>query len=110
VAIARLIVAVLTATPDASRHQAQWSPSVASDRCASRSGSAARSASRFTGIGPGTGFGASAPVSRRCFSHRLIVGTDTANRHPTSSRGIPLSTAITTRQRRSSEYGFIPQA
>jgi hypothetical protein len=83
---------------------------VASARAASRAGNAASSGSVFTPAGPGTGFGARPPVSRRWRSHRSIVGTDTANRHATSSRAIPLSTAATTRHRRSSEYGFMPRA
>jgi hypothetical protein len=104
---ARLIVAVLTSTPELSRHQEHCSANVASARSASRSGNAASSAAVFTATGPGTGFGARSPVSRRCLSHRSIVGTDTAKRRATSLRGVPLDTAHTTRQRRSSEYGFI---
>ena len=107
---ARLIVAVLTATPDASRHQEQCSSNVASACSASRSDSAAITASVFTAAGPGTGFGASPPVSRFNRSHRVIVGTDTANLAATSSRGVPIATARTTRSRRSSEYGFMHQA
>lgn len=64
----------------------------------------------FTPGRPGDRFKAKVPVSRRCFSHRLIVASDTAYRHTTSSRGIPLSTAATTRYRRSSEHPLIPQA
>ena len=59
---------------------------------------------------PGTGFGANPPVSRFCRSHRSILGTDTANIAATSSRGVPIATARTTRSRRSSEYGFMLQA
>ena len=75
---ARLIVAVLTVTPDASRHQVQWSASGASACSTSRSGSAAISASVFTATGPGTGFGARLPVSRFNRSHRVIVADDTS--------------------------------
>ena len=107
---ARLIVAVLTSTPDVSRHQAQCSPNVASACSASRSGSAASTASVFTATGPGTGFGARPPVSRFKRSHRVIVGSDTANVAATSSRGVPIATARTTRSRRSSEYAFMLQA
>ena len=64
----------------------------------------------FTAGGRGTGFGASPPVSRFCRSHRSILGTDTANIAATSSRGVPIATARTTRSRRSSEYGFMLQA
>lgn len=108
--MARLIVAVLTSTPVASCHHEHCAASVASAWSARRAGKAASSAFIFTDGGPGTGFGASPPVSRFNRNHRVIVGTDTANRIATSSRGIPLDTATTTRHRRSSEYGFIPKA
>ena len=107
---ARLIVDVLTSTPAAWCHHAHCSSNVASACVASRSGSAATNASRFTAGGPGTGFGTRSPRSRFCFSHRLIVGIDTATRQTTSSRGIPLATADTTRHRKSSEYGFTLKA
>ena len=106
---ARLIVAVLTCTPDTARHQAHCASNVASARSVRRPGKASISACIFTGGGPGTGFGANSPVSRLSRSQRVIVGTDTANRIATFSRGIPLATAATTRQRKSSEYGFILQ-
>src|SRR5438045_2276448 len=54
-ASARLMVAVLTSTPDASRHQAHCSANVPSARSVSRSGKAAMSAPSFTAGGPGTG-------------------------------------------------------
>ena len=98
---------MLTCTPDASRHHEHCSPSVASACSTSRSGSAASNASVFTATGPGTGFGARPPVSRFSRSHRVIVGTDTANVAATSSRGVPIATARTTRSRRSSEYAFM---
>jgi hypothetical protein len=108
--IARLIVAVLTSPPVRSCHQEQCCSSVASACSASRAGRASNSASRLSAGGPGIGFGASTPVSRRCFSHRLIVGSDTANVSTTSDRLVPRSTAATTRSRKSSEYAFIPLA
>ena len=108
--IARLIVAVLTVPPVVSAHQAQCSSSVASACSANRAGSAATNASPLTATGPGIAFGANAPVSRRCFNQRLIVGSDTRNVTTTSDRFVPRSTAPTTRERKSSEYGFIPEA
>src|SRR5687768_7104671 len=108
--IARLIVAVLTSVSAVSRHQAQCSSSVASACSASRAGNASSSASRLIAGGPGIGFGARSPVARRCFSHRLIVGSETANVSTASARLIPRSTAPTTRRRKSSEYGLIPEA
>jgi hypothetical protein len=108
--IARLIVAVLTSPPVVSCHQEQCSSSGASACSAKRAGSAAINASRLIGDGPGIGLGASPPVSRRCFSQRLIVGSETANVSTTSDRVAPRSTAATTRSRKSFEYGFIPTA
>ena len=107
---ARLIVAVLTLTPDVSRHQAHCSANGASACLTRRSGSASINASVFTATGPGTGFGARLPVSRFNRSHRVIVADDTANLAATSSRGVPIATARTTRSRRSSEYALMPQA
>ena len=106
---ARLIVAVLTASPDTPRHQEHCSARVASARSARRAGRAAITASSLLAGGPGTGFGARPPVSRFNRSQRVIVGTDTANCRATSSRGVPNVTARTTRQRKSSEYGLMLQ-
>jgi hypothetical protein len=107
---ARLIVAVLTDTPETPRHQAHCSSSVASACSTSRSGNAAITASVFTATGPGTGFRARLPVSRFSRSHRVIVADDTSYVSATSSRGVPIATARTTRSRRSSEYAFMHQA
>ena len=105
---ARLIVAVLTSTPETSRHQEHCSSNVASARSARRSGNAATSAFVVTAGGPSNGRAATPPVSRFSLNHRSIVGTETANIPPTSSRGVPTATALTTRSRRSSEYARIP--
>ncbi len=107
---ARLIVAVLTCQPDASRHQEQWSASVASACPANRSGNTACKPVVFTATEPGTGRRVSPPVSRFSRTQRSIVGTDTSKRAATSSLGRPASTARITRSRRSSEYAFIPTA
>jgi len=40
----------------------------------------------------------------------VIVGDDTPNTRTTSRRGMPPSTASSTRMRRSREYAFIPTA
>jgi hypothetical protein len=108
--IARLIVAVLTATPLRSCHQEQCSPSVASACSTNRAGNASSRAARLMAGGPGIGVGARSPVSRRRFTHRLIVGSETSKTTAASRRDISPSTARTTRQRRASEYGFMPQA
>jgi len=107
---ARLIVAVLTSTPDRSCHQAHCSANVASARSTRRPGKASMSAPIFTAGGPGTGFAASPPVSRRRRTHRVIVGTDTEKRSATSSRRSPRSIAAITRSRKSSEYGLMHEA
>jgi hypothetical protein len=107
---ARLIVAVLTCQPDASRHQEQWSASVASACLANRSGNAACKPAVFTATEPGTGRRANPPVSRFSRTHRSIVGTDTSKRAATSSRRSPRPTAPITRPRRSAEYAFMPSA
>ena len=108
--IARLIVAVLTVPPVVSSHQVQCSSSVASACSANRAGSASAKASPLTATGPGIGFGARLPVSRCCFNHRLIVGSDTRNVVATADLAVPVATAATTRSRKSSEYAFMPLA
>jgi hypothetical protein len=68
------------------------------------------SAPIFTAGGPGTGFAASPPVSRRRRTHRVMVGTATEKRSATASRRSPRSIAAITRSRKSSEYGLIQEA
>lgn len=77
---------------------------------ASRAGNAAGRPTVLTATAPGTRRRANPPVSRFSRTHRSIVGTDTANVPATSSRGLPSSTARTTRSRRSTEYAFIQGA
>lgn len=47
------------------------------------------------------------PVSRRCFTYRLIVAGETAKVLTMSARGMPVSTVRNTRSLRSCEYGFM---
>ena len=47
------------------------------------------------------------PVSRRCFTYRLIVAGETAKVLTMSARVMPVSTARNTRSLRSCEYGFM---
>jgi hypothetical protein len=47
------------------------------------------------------------PVSRRCLRYRLIVAGETAKVLTMSARGMPVSTARSTRSLRSCEYGFM---
>ena len=101
--MARLIVAVETRTPAASAYQAQCSANVASGAASSRGGSAAASGPTFTGGAPRRGLGASPPVCRRSRRYRFTVAGETPKVRAASPRGIPPSTAATTRDRRSSE-------
>ena len=54
------------------------------------------------------GLGSRAPVSRRLLSQRLMVGIDTEKVFATCSLGLPASTAASTLDLRSFEYGFMP--
>lgn len=85
-------------------------------RCASRvrsslagrwEGSHSFRAASFTEGLPGTGLGSTSPLSRRRRSQRLIVGSETEKVSAISSRGLPASTAASTRIRRSMEYAFM---
>jgi hypothetical protein len=57
---------------------------------------------------PGIGLGLTSPVSRRLFSQRFMVGIETEKVLATSSLGLPESTAASTLNLRSFEYGFMP--
>src|SRR5215211_1377807 len=57
---------------------------------------------------PGIGPGSTSPVSRRLFIQRFMVGIDTEKVLATSSLGVPASTAASTLNLRSFEYGFMP--
>ena len=57
---------------------------------------------------PGIALGSTSPVSRRLFSQRFMVGTDTEKVLAASSLGTPRSTAESTLTLRSFEYGFMP--
>src|ERR671919_1238595 len=57
---------------------------------------------------PGIALGSTSPVSRRLFNQRLMVGIDTEKVLATSSLGVPASTAASTLDLRSFEYGFMP--
>ena len=57
---------------------------------------------------PGIGSGSTSPVSLRLLSQRFMVGIDTEKVLATSSLGVPASTAASTLNLRSFEYGFMP--
>ena len=54
------------------------------------------------------GSGSTSPVSLLLFSQRFMVGIDTEKVLATSSLGLPESTAESTLNLRSFEYGFMP--
>src|SRR5919106_2328036 len=56
---------------------------------------------------PGIALGSTSPVSRRLFNQRLMVGIDTEKVLATSSLGVPASTAASTLDLRSFEYGLM---
>jgi hypothetical protein len=58
---------------------------------------------------PGIALGCTSPVSLRRFSQRFMVGIDTEKVLATCSLGIPASTAESTLNLRSFEYGFMPR-
>src|SRR5215204_3787268 len=58
---------------------------------------------------PGIALGCTSPVSRRLFIYRFIEAATTEKVFATSSLGVPESTAESTLNLRSFEYGFMPR-
>ena len=58
---------------------------------------------------PGIALGSTSPVSLLLFSQRFMVGIDTEKVFATCSLGVPASTAESTLNLRSFEYGFMPR-
>ncbi len=58
---------------------------------------------------PGIALGCTSPVSLLLFSQRFMVGIDTEKVFATCSLGVPESTAESTLNLRSFEYGFMPR-
>src|ERR671920_781648 len=71
------------------------------------SGRAASSASLLRAGKPGIGLGCTSPVCLRLLSQRFMDGIETPKTSATSWRGLPRSTAASTLNLRSFEYGFI---
>ena len=92
-----------TATPCSARQVAACCASVSSGRAATCAASAAYCRRGDLGGRPGDCPGARLPVARRRWSYRLIVATATWKTRAASGRGIPASTASTTRWRRSTD-------
>jgi len=101
-------VEVETVSPYSSSKASRCSSSVRSSLASSCLGSQRWSIAPFVGGLPGIGLGWTSPVSRRLFSQRLMVGIDTEKVFATSSLGLPASTAASTLDLRSFEYGFMP--
>ncbi len=102
-------VEIDAATPRASSNDSRCSSSVRSGFASRWDGSHSLRTAPLRGGRPGMGFGSTSPVSRRRLSQRLMVGTDTEKVLVTSSLGVPSSTAASTRNLRSLEYGFMPE-
>src|SRR5215218_5359999 len=104
----RHIVAVETLMARSSSKAWQCSWRVRSGLALSCSGSHALSAVPLRAGGPGTPFlGSTSPVSFLSLSQRFMAGKDTEKASATSFLGTPRSTAASTRNLRSLEYGFI---
>src|SRR3712207_2847721 len=100
-------VEVETVCPNSSSKASLCSSRVRSSLASSCFGSHSLSIAPFLEGLPGIGLGSTSPVSRRLFSQRFMVGIDTEKVFATSSLGLPVSTAESTLNLRSFEYGFI---
>src|SRR3954449_4242568 len=106
-AIALWMVEVETLWPNSSSKASRCSSRVRSSLVSRCFGSQLWSISPFLEGLPGIGFGCTSAVSRRLFSQRFMVGIDTEKVFATSSLGLPASTASSTLNLRSFEYGFM---
>jgi hypothetical protein len=107
-AIALPTVEVETVWPNSSSKALLCSSRVRSSLASRWWGSHSLSITPFLGGLPGIGLGSTSPLSRRLFSQRFMVGIDTEKVFAASSSlGIPASTAESTLNLRSFEYGFI---
>src|SRR5215218_1130567 len=102
------MVEVETPSPNSSSKASQCSSRVRSSLASRCSGSHSLSIVPFLAGLPGIGSGSTSPVSLRLLSQRFMVGIDTEKVLATSSLGVPESTAASTLNLRSFEYGFIP--
>src|SRR5215216_6399258 len=102
------MVDVETLCPNSSSKASRCSSRVRSSLASRCSGSHSRSIAPFLEGLPGMGSGSTSPISRRLFSQRFMVGIDTEKVFATSSLGLPASTAASTLNLRSFEYGFMP--
>jgi hypothetical protein len=102
------MVEVETLCPKCSSKAPRCSSRVRSSLASRCCGSHSRSTTPLLEGLPGIGLGLTSPVSRRLFIQRFMVGIETEKVLATSSLGLPESTAESTLNLRSFEYGFMP--
>src|SRR5215210_5115280 len=107
-AIALPMVEVETLCPNSSSKASRCSSRVRSSLASRCFGSHSLSIAPFLEGLPGIGLGSTSPLSRRLLSQRFMVGIDTEKVFATCSLGLPASTAASTLNLRSFEYGFMP--
>src|SRR5829696_6454459 len=101
------MVEVDTSSPKCSSKASRCSSRVRSSLAWRCSGSHSLSIVPFLAGLPGIGSGCTSPVSLRLLSQRFMVGIDTEKVFATSSLAVPASTAESTLNLRSFEYGFM---
>jgi hypothetical protein len=106
-AIALPMVEVETVCPNSSSKASQCSSRVRSSLASRCFGNHSLSITPFLGGLPGIGLSSTSPLSRRLLSQRFMVGIETEKVFATSSLGVPASTAESTLNLRSFEYGFM---
>src|SRR5215218_4046334 len=103
------IVEVQTLCPNSSSKAWRCSSRVRSSLASRCLGSHSLSITPFLEGLPGIGSGSTSPVSRRLLSQRFMEGIETEKVFATCSLGLPESTAESTLNLRSFEYGFMPE-
>src|SRR3954447_19354448 len=103
------MVEVETPSPKCSSKASRCSSRVRSSFSSRCSGSHSFSIAPFLAGLPGIALGSTSPVSLLLFIQRFMVGIDTEKVSATSSLGLPPSTAASTLNLRSFEYGFMPR-
>src|SRR5215203_1059988 len=103
------IVEMETLCPNSSSKAWRCSSRVRSSLASRCLGSHSLSITPFLEGLPGIGSGSTSPVSRRLLSQRFMEGIETEKVFATCSLGLPESTAESTLNLRSFEYGFMPE-
>src|SRR4029453_14409411 len=102
------MVEVETSSPNSPSNAWRCSSRVRSSLASRCFGSHSLSIAPFLGGLPGIAFGCRSPAPLRLFSQCFMVGIDTEKVFAISSLGVPASTAVSTLNLRSFEYGFMP--